>query len=318
MIIKQAYTTPINLNGEILNIASFSSDPPNVFSITHKTHYGYSSPISSSKHLFRLQPKQNTLQTILSYKLSISVENAEVSNFSGAFGNIASFVEIKETYKELTILSEAVVCVSHRSRKMDLMHHPRTWPLVWMPWDHSVMQVYLQTPELPESELFALAEYAMSFVEKNKNDVFEVLKDMTETIYREYEYAIGVSDLFTTPYDTFVNRKGVCQDFANLFICLARLLGLAARYRAGYVYTGADYKNKMQSDASHAWAEVYLPYLGWIGFDPTNGCIAEKNHIRVASGRNFNDATPTSGTIFKADKDVKETLTTSVQVILLQ
>lgn len=317
MIIKQTYDMPIILEGTTFNIASFSSDPPNVFSVMHKTHYQYSSPISFSKHLFRLQPEHNTLQTILSYKLSISANDAEVCNFSGAFGNNASFIEIKESYNELTILSETILSVSLPVRKMDLLHQPRTWPLVWMPWDRSMMQAYLQTPELPESELFALAEYATSFIKKNKNDVFEVLKDMNETIHREYAYVSGSTSLSTTPYEFYISRKGVCQDFANLLICLARLLGLAARYRMGYVYTGGDYKNKVQSEASHAWVEIYLPYLGWMGFDPTNGCLAEKNHIRVASGRNFNDATPTSGTIFKAEEDIKETLSTSVQVILL-
>ena len=307
----------IVLNDVSLHVASFSQMPLNVFSILHKTHYQYSSPISLSKHLFRLQPEHNTLQTVLDYKLSISADKAEVCNFSGAFGNNATFVEIKESYSELTILSESTVSVGLLPRKMDLIHHPRTWPLVWMPWDRSMMQAYLQTPELPESELFALAEYATSFVKRNKNDVFEVLKDMNETIHREYAYVPGLTTLSTTPYEVYMSRQGVCQDFANLLICLARLLGLAARYRVGYVYTGGDYKNEVRSDASHAWAEIYLPYLGWMGFDPTNGCLAEKNHIRVASGRNFNDATPTSGTIFKADDDVKETLVTSVQVTLL-
>ena len=77
------------------------------------------------------------------------------------------------------------------------------------------------------------------------------------------------------------------------------LLSLPARYRMGYIYTGANYANKIQSEASHAWAEVYLPYLGWRGFDPTNGCRASQDHVRVAIGRNYIDATPTSGTIYK-------------------
>ncbi len=67
----------------------------------------------------------------------------------------------------------------------------------------------------------------------------------------------------------------------------------------GYIYTGVNYANKIQSEASHAWAEVYLPYVGWRGFDPTNGCMVGQDHIRVACGRNYVDATPTSGTIYK-------------------
>jgi transglutaminase-like putative cysteine protease len=51
-------------------------------------------------------------------------------------------------------------------------------------------------------------------------------------------------------------------------------------------------------EATHAWAQVYLPEAGWKGFDPTNGVLTQTNHVRVAVGRHYTDATPTSGTIF--------------------
>ena len=83
----------------------------------------------------------------------------------------------------------------------------------------------------------------------------------------------------------------------------SRLLGVPARYRVGYIYTGGNYENKLQSEASHAWVEVYLPFIGWRGLDPTNGCAVAQDHIRVACGRNYRDATPTSGTILKGGGD---------------
>jgi transglutaminase-like putative cysteine protease len=122
---------------------------------------------------------------------------------------------------------------------------------------------------------------------------------MNLSIYRDYKYVSGSTSLNTTPFEVYTNRHGVCQDFANLLICLARLLSIPARYRMGYIYTGANYENKIQSDASHAWVEIYLPYVGWRGFDPTNGIMVSQDHVRVACGRNYRDATPTSGTIFK-------------------
>jgi transglutaminase-like putative cysteine protease len=70
-----------------------------------------------------------------------------------------------------------------------------------------------------------------------------------------------------------------------------------ARYRVGYIYTGGNYENKLQAEASHAWAEAYLPLEGWRGLDPTNGVAVGLDHIRVATGRNYRDATPTSGVI---------------------
>ena len=139
----------------------------------------------------------------------------------------------------------------------------------------------------------------MSFVERNDYNLLETLQDMNKRIYEDFEYKQGSTSLKTTPFDVFASRQGVCQDFANLLICMSRLLGVPARYRVGYIYTGGNYENKIQSEASHAWVEVYLPFIGWRGLDPTNGCDVAQEHIRVACGRNYRDATPTSGTIWR-------------------
>jgi len=322
MIVNKTYTIPIRRKRTHLDegplietIKSFSPDPdPNIFLITHKTTYSYTSPISYSKHLFRLQPLSDSTQNVLNYQFEVSSPFAQVCNFMGAFGNNASFIEIKEPYNELKIDSKSVVCVQDVPLRTDFLHQPRTMPLIWMPWDRIMMQTFLQPPELPESELFELAEFAMSFVKQSHDDVFAVLENINHTIYKDFTYLPGFSSIATTPYEVFVSRKGVCQDFANLFICLARLLNIPARYRVGYLYTEGTYENQAQSEATHAWAEIYLPYLGWIGFDPTNGCLAGKSHIRVACGRYFNDATPTSGTLFQARHDTKESMITSVEV----
>jgi transglutaminase-like putative cysteine protease len=135
---------------------------------------------------------------------------------------------------------------------------------------------------------------------------------MNASIHGEYEYKQGTTKLTTSAFDTYASRVGVCQDFANLFICLARLLEVPARYTCGYVYTG-PVAHRM-SEASHAWAQVYLPEVGWRGFDPTNGILTQTDHVRVAVGRNFRDATPTSGTIYVGGG--AETLEVDVRVEL--
>jgi transglutaminase-like putative cysteine protease len=121
---------------------------------------------------------------------------------------------------------------------------------------------------------------------------------MNASIFVDYQYKSGSTSLSTTAFDVFANRRGVCQDFANLFICLARLIGVPARYACGYLYTGPQHPNSRMADASHAWVQVYLPEVGWRGFDPTNGVLTQTDHVRVAVGRNYTDATPTSGTIY--------------------
>jgi transglutaminase-like putative cysteine protease len=153
----------------------------------------------------------------------------------------------------------------------------------------------------------------MSLVQRHDYDLLDTLLDLNETIFREYQYAQGTTDLATTPFQVYSTRQGVCQDFANLFICMMRLLGVPARYVCGYLYTGDKHPNQAQSLASHAWVQVYLPEVGWRGFDPTNGVLTQTDHIRVAVGRSYTDATPTSGTIFVGGGP--ETLEVDVKVL---
>ncbi len=88
-------------------------------------------------------------------------------------------------------------------------------------------------------------------------------------------------------------------------------LSVPARYVCGYVYTGPKHENTLQSEASHAWVQVYLPEVGWKGFDPTNGVMTQTDHVRVAVGRKRVDATPTTGALFLGGG--RETLSVDVR-----
>jgi transglutaminase-like putative cysteine protease/predicted glutamine amidotransferase len=268
------------------------------FNIRHRTAYRYDKEVERSTHLLRITPYHDRLQTLISSTVAISV-GGQQREFEDVFGNHVRRVLIDKPFSELVIEALSTVEVLDT----DPMHFGTlrtrsTIPLVWMPWQRQALQPYLLPPELPETELRELVEYAMSFVERNDYDLLDTLLDLNGTIYREYKYVQGATNITTSPFDVYTERRGVCQDFTNLFICLARLLGVPARYTCGYVYTGPKHANQVQSEASHAWVQVYLPEVGWRGFDPTNGIITQTDHIRVAVGRNYVDATPTSGTIF--------------------
>ncbi len=283
-----------------------------LFEVTHTTEYSYSEPVEHSTHLFRLQPTDDPIQEVEHATLSISSPTEEIQ-FEDVFGNQAIHCVIDQPYKKLSVKAISRVKVfATPPDNHNLSRRQTSIPLVWMPWQRQMMMPYLLPAELPESQLTELTEYAMSFVLRNDYHLVNIIEDMTMSIYRDYKYVSGSTSLSTTPFEVYTSRQGVCQDFANLLICLARLLSIPARYRMGYIYTGVDYANKIQSDASHAWAEVYLPYVGWRGFDPTNGCAVSQDHIRVACGRNYIDATPTSGTIYRGGG--KETLKIAVKM----
>ena len=287
-----------------------------VFDISHTTTYRYALPVEHSTHTFRLQPMEDPTQEVVSSNLSVSTIGEEI-RYEDVFGNQAIHYTIDTPYTELNIQCVSRVKI-YETPPLDLSASLRksVIPLVWMPWQRQMLLPYRQPVELPETQLRELTQYAMSFVERNDCHPMNTLKDMNITIYKDYQYFPGSTSVNTTPFEVYASRKGVCQDFANLLICLARLLNIPARYRMGYIYTGTNYANKIQSDASHAWAEIYLPYIGWIGFDPTNGCLVRQDHVRVACGRHYIDATPTDGTIYKGGS--AEMLSVDVKMTELQ
>jgi len=282
------------------------------YRVTHTSRYLYAQPVEQSSHFLRLHPVQDRMQRVLEFGLEISPEGRR-HDFEDVFGNLASTLKLEGSFREMAVTARSVVHVRAAPPDEGQSAPQRsTIPLVWMPWQRQMMMPYLLPPELPESQLTELFGFAMGFVDRQDYDLEETVADMNQTVYRDFAYVPGSTTVETTPFEVYATRRGVCQDFANLLICLARLLGVPARYRVGYIHTGARYENRLQSEASHAWAELYLPGRGWRGYDPTNGCVVGGDHIRVAVGRNYRDATPVSGTIYRGGG--AETLQIDVRV----
>lgn len=279
--------------------------------VVHTTRYTYDRPVERSVHKLHLCPMYDWDQRVLSHTLTIDPQ-APTVEIEDVFGNWVTRFEITTPYTALTISADSVVELFDVDPfafvKRKIRH---AFPLVWMPWEQAMIAPYRRPVELPALQLQELFDYAMSFVEKNDADLMETLFEINLTLFRDYQYVPGSTNLSTTPHDFFVSRRGVCQDFANLFICMARLLGIPARYVCGYIYTGNVGTNRAGSDATHAWVQLYIPNTGWKGFDPTNGVLTSLNHVRVGYGRNYMDATPTAGTLYTS---AAETMTVDVTV----
>lgn len=283
--------------------------------VKHTTVYQYVNPIEHSTHLLRLTPQHDRLQQLLYHNTTCSV-NGRVRDYEDVFGNSVRRLLIQTPFDEMRIESHSILRVADvNPLRFKPLHARSNLPLVWMPWQHHMLAPYLLPPELPETQLLELADYAMSFARRNDHDLLEALIDINQTLFREYKYLQGSTTVLTTAYEVFEHRQGVCQDFTNLFICLARLLGVPARYVCGYIYTGPKNSNHLQSEASHAWTQVYLPEVGWKGFDPTNGILTQTDHVRVAVGRNYVDATPTSGTIYVGGGGERLTVDVTVEPV---
>ncbi len=285
------------------------------YKVNHITEYTYSNPVEKSRHILRLKPVEDGIQEVVRSTLSLSVEGKQTF-YEDVFGNEVIKSELNGPYTSLKITTENKVKVyAIPPEDLRTRVERKSIPVVWMPWQRQVMLPYLLPPELPEYQLIELTDFALSFAEKGNYNIIDTLIIMNNQIHQDFSYIQGVTTVNTTPFEVYSTRQGVCQDFANLFICLARLLNIPSRYRVGYIHTGSQHINSLQSDASHAWVEVYLPHVGWRGFDPTNGCVVSQDHIRMACGRNYLDAAPVAGTLFRGGGNERLSVSVKVEVL---
>jgi transglutaminase-like putative cysteine protease len=138
---------------------------------------------------------------------------------------------------------------------------------------------------------------------------FAAAQQLSDFIYNNFEYKKGITNVETQVDEIWELKAGVCQDFAHVLLVMLRLIGIPARYVSGYICP-KDHELRGEG-ATHAWVEAYIPFHGWLGFDPTNNCIVSDRHVRLAVGRSFTDCTPVKGT-YKGSSE--HTLEVSVRI----
>ncbi|MEJ0032146.1 MAG: transglutaminase family protein [Bacteroidota bacterium] len=131
--------------------------------------------------------------------------------------------------------------------------------------------------------------------ERSKNcTALQTAEYFSKYIYDNFQYKKGITTVETTIGEIWNLKSGVCQDFAHILLVLLRLVGIPSRYVSGYICPN---KSGMRGEgATHAWVEAYLPYYGWQGLDPTNNCIVNEQHVKLAVGKDFSDCSPVRGT----------------------
>jgi transglutaminase-like putative cysteine protease len=132
-------------------------------------------------------------------------------------------------------------------------------------------------------------------------------------IHGGFAYAPNSTRVDSPIDEALASRRGVCQDFTHIMLATLRRLGLPCRYVSGYIAprTTAD-EPQPSTIATHAWVDVLLPGLGWVGMDPTHDIETGIRHVRVAIGRDYADVPPTRGT-FKGK--TASALAVSVEVL---
>ncbi len=272
-----------------------------IFEVSHKTVYHYASPVAQSHHLVHLSPRAHERQRVIRQNIVITPTPALRTDFTDYFGNPASAVAIENSHAELLIHSRILIDVS-APPKVDLVASA-PWEIVARqvssaqgPYDLDVVQYVPpshHTPACPALLAFAEPSFAPG------RPALECAMDLSTRIHRDFAYDGSATDVATTISDILRIKRGVCQDFVHLMLGAVRIMGLPARYVSGYLLTRAPPgKPKLiGSDASHAWASIWAPDIGWVDFDPTNNIIPRDEHITIAFGRDFQDVSPVTGVL---------------------
>src|SRR5262245_16127936 len=141
------------------------SFPTRRLRVRHVTRYTYNRPVTRSTHRLHLKPITDWRQHVVDYKLTIS-QPTQVIEYEDVFGNPAARFELTSPFSELTVAAESTVDVTNVDPFSFASVPIRpSFPLVWMPAERLMLGPYLQPDELPETQLQAIYDYAMTFVE---------------------------------------------------------------------------------------------------------------------------------------------------------
>lgn len=259
--------------------------------VTHRTRFTYPEPVKDSFNEARLQPTSSGGQTCDQFHLRI-IPPASVAGYYDLYQNQVHRFEVPRAHRELAITATSEVQTPDRSaapaREAMVARLAEMARCARLELCHDFLQPtgYVDlSPELWRLAVDLTVEVA---------DAWQAALTIMRHIKGEFRYAPDATHVHSRACDVLQLRAGVCQDFAHVMIGLCRALKIPARYVSGYLYNGpADQLKGAQ--ASHAWVEIYLPGLGWIGLDPTNDQIVDGRYVKIAVGRDYADVPPIRG-----------------------
>jgi transglutaminase-like putative cysteine protease len=261
------------------------------FRIEHITRYTYPSPVRDSANQIILYPIRDEYQEVIRQEVNITGDPL-IDTFIDYYGNEVGTFTKSEPHTTLTISSKLSVSTRHRQLPGNDIFPGQQWEDLRR-LSHMVPYIDFLKPEyfegMPELQAIVRAERA------KEDTPYQVALRFCRYVYENFEYVKGVTTVETTMDEIWKLKAGVCQDFAHILTLMLRLVNIPARYVSGYICTSRSGSVMRGEGATHAWAEAYIPDYGWLGFDPTNNCVANETHVRLAVGRNFLDCSPVRG-----------------------
>lgn len=260
--------------------------------INHATNFEYDVAPSYGLLQVRMAPQSNVSQRVHNWAFEFHGARHQVS-YLDQHGNQVDLIEVLPDAARVEIKVEGMI--ETLGDDGVLGRHFQAMPL-WF---------YLRQTNLTKPNE-AIAKLCEDLPAQGDGDIAR-LHALSERILDQVAYVTGQTSVTTTAADALARGQGVCQDHTHVFLSAARSLGYPARYVSGYLMM----TDRTDQDASHAWAEVSLDGLGWVGFDVSNGISPDQKYVRVAQGLDYADIAPTRGVTRGAQR---ENLFVSIQV----
>lgn len=260
--------------------------------ISHLTKYEYDKPVHYALQQVRLTPKSHASQTVLTWNVTVEGGRKQLE-FTDQHNNLVTLISLHEDQSEISIHCQGEVETSGQSG------------IVGQQYGYTPLWYFKRSSALtgPGEQIHDLVE---SLVDDARDDLTR-LHALSGLVAKALSYKKGQTNSQTTAEDALRTGYGVCQDHTHVFLSAARLLGFPARYVSGYLMMD----DRVEQDASHAWAEAWVESLGWTGFDVSNGVSPDERYVRVATGLDYRDAAPISGVRIG---DARESMIVAIRV----
>ncbi|NJK90984.1 MAG: transglutaminase family protein [Blastochloris sp.] len=282
------------------------------FRIVHHTEYSYKHPASESYAELRICPLSSPSQHVIKRRLELNPATT-VDRYTDYLGNHVEFFSIPYRHRRLVVRASAEVETLPLQPPQEALDVPvgeahqiyQSRMLELYPFLQATRHVPLHNVLAPLKKNFMRASEPLG----------EAVLRVNSWIHQNFRYKPGTTDVSTPLQEVLRRRRGVCQDFAHLMLCILRTYGLPARYVSGYIEAydpNITDPALIGATASHAWVEVFLPGGFWWGLDPTNNQSVGERHVHIAHGCDYQDAAPLKGT-YKGAQDQKLEVMVSVK-----
>jgi transglutaminase-like putative cysteine protease len=260
--------------------------------VTHSTVYHYDFPVYLEPHIFRLRPRTNSSQRLLSFDLQISPLPAGTTECLDQDGTLALNAWFNTSTRELSVLSRfSVEMLRQNPFDYILTGDSLRLPLWYLEPLSTALAPYRNDAQVAES----VKQFTRWIAAGAQWNTLSFLAALNQQIFQTCRQVVRPDGPAWPSDRTLSSQEGSCRDLAVLFCDASRVMGLAARFVSGYECASASSSLNNQESYMHAWAEVYLPGIGWRGYDPSRGLAVSNGHVAVAAGFDPDLASPVAG-----------------------